>query len=641
MEEWKGDERIFRTYIKGQGKKSIESHKGKDCRSFESASQFDSFGAELNEGFIDISFDTKEEFETFLDMALANNWCCLALESEHGGHSFWKDTTGQIGKGGKDILLSVGFKADIHGGATYIPLRVNGVDRGVRYELEEGEEYQEVPPELYPIKSDVVLWKMKSGDGRNEDLSKMVFTYHNQLKLSKEEIKRILKNVNDFVLGESLDESEIETILRDETFEKLKPNFFGKNGKFLIADFSEYLIEHYQLRLLNGVLCIYSDGVYQSDLKKIENIIRKEIPNISPSKRKEIIQELYCACDDIETADARYIGFKNGVLDIVTMELIPFNPELVVTNCIPWNYNPKAYHLDMDKMLNRVSCDDQVIRQLLEECIGYCFYRKNVFKKAFIFTGVGNNGKSTFLDCVVNALGTDNVSALDLNELGDRFSTAMLHNKLVNAGDDISDDFIPDAHLFKKITSGNRIKAEIKGQNPFEFDPYVKLIFCANNVPRIKDKTGAVRQRLVIVPFNAKFSETDPDFDPDIKYKLQTNEAMEYFIALGIQGLKRLLNARRFTKSAKVQKELEEYDIYNNPVLGFVKELEEDEGKGALLRDTTVNIYARYLVFCQNGGYQAESKAQFGRDIRILYNLESIPKKFNGKTVRMYVACGE
>ena len=45
-------------------------------------------------------------------------------------------------------------------------------------------------------------------------------------------------------------------------------------------------------------------------------------------------------------------------------------------------------------------------------------------------------------------LGGENVSALDLGELGDRFKTAELFGKLANIGDDIGDEFIPNPAIF-------------------------------------------------------------------------------------------------------------------------------------------------------------------------------------------------
>lgn len=136
----------------------------------------------------------------------------------------------------------------------------------------------------------------------------------------------------------------------------------------------------------------------------------------------------------------------------------------------------------------------------------------------------------------------------------------MIFGKLANLGDDIGDDFLQGSQVavFKKIVTGDRIKAERKGQDPFEFNPYTKLLFSANDIPRMKDKTGAVLRRLVIIPFNARFSKyledgvtIDPKFRPYIKYELNEQSSVEYMIKIGIEGLKRIIENNGFTKSKK------------------------------------------------------------------------------------------
>ena len=266
---------------------------------------------------------------------------------------------------------------------------------------------------------------------------------------------------------------------------------------------------------------------------------------------------------------------NNGIYNLNTGQLEAFRPEIIVKNKIPFNYNYDAYNETMDVMLDRVSCYDDSIRDLLEEVAGYCFYRRNELRKAFIFIGDKANGKSTYLDCLSYMVGTENRTALDLKELGDRFRTAELYGKLICAGDDIGDEFIANPAIFKKVVSGDPIVIERKGQDPFTLYNYSKPIFSANNIPRIKDKTGAVLDRLVIVPFNATFSKTDADYDPYIKYKLRSSEAMEYLIQLSLDGLKRVLDNNGFTICAKVQEEIDEYNEQNNPIVGFFKELEK------------------------------------------------------------------
>ena len=256
--------------------------------------------------------------------------------------------------------------------------------------------------------------------------------------------------------------------------------------------------------------------------------------------------------------------------------------------------------------------------------------------KAFILTGDKLNGKSTFLDMITTLIGASNIAALDLKELGERFKTAELFGKLANIGDDIGDEFIADPSIFKKLVTGDRVNAEKKGKDPFDFNNYAKLLFSANNIPRVKDKTGAVQRRLLIIPFNARFSPDDPDFKPHIKYDLRSRESMEYLVLLGIEGLKRVLNNRSFTRSSKVEKELKEYEKTNNPIIGFY----EDYGT-EIENQPTAEVYKNYLEYCIHNNFQPLSHIEFSRQINKRFDFKIIDKKISGKKYRIFERSGQ
>ena len=245
--------------------------------------------------------------------------------------------------------------------------------------------------------------EMEAGQGRNQELFNYILTLQSN-DYSVEECRECIRIINKYVLKDPLDEQEIETILRDDAFQK--PIFFN-NGTFLFDKFANYIKNVEHIVIINGNLHIYEDGAYKSNPKLIERAMIKHIPNLSDAKRREVFKYLLLACEEKELADARYIPFRNGILDVVTKQLQEATPDMIVTNRIPHDYNPEAYDELMDKTLNKISCDDDTVRALLEECVGYCLYRRNERKKAFILTGSGNNGKSTFLDCVKALLGEE------------------------------------------------------------------------------------------------------------------------------------------------------------------------------------------------------------------------------------------
>jgi putative DNA primase/helicase len=178
------------------------------------------------------------------------------------------------------------------------------------------------------------------------------------------------------------------------------------------------------------------------------------------------------------------------------------------------------------------------------------------------------------------------------------------------------------------------IKGEIKN-NPeiFFFKPTVKLIFSANDIPRMKDKTGAVLRRLVIVPFNATFSKNDEDYDPYIIWKLKDRAVMEYLIRLGIEGLHRVIEQNAFTKSAKVEREIQEYEEFNDPMTLFLQDVEPAE----ILNHETKDVHARYQVFCQSLNVMPLGLAQFSREIINRLECQICEKRINGKKCRIFV----
>ena len=471
---------------------------------------------------------------------------------------------------------------------------------------------------------------MKAGDGRNQSLFNYILTLQSA-GFTQEESKECITLINKYMIDESLSDEELEIILRDEAFQK--PVFYEKN-KFLFDKFANYLISQLHIIKINKQLHMYKDGIYVDGYSYIESEMIKYIPNLNRQKRAEVLSYIeLLATTNVEASPANFIAFKNGIYNIETNEFTEFNPNIIITNKINFEYKSNAYSEKVDNTLNRLACNDKEIRSLLEEVVGYCFYRRNELRKSFILIGDKANGKSTFLDMIKTLLGEENTVALDLKELGDRFKTAELFGKLANIGDDIGDEFIANPAVFKKLVSGDRLNVERKGRNPFNFNNYSKLLFSANSIPRIKDKSGAVIDRLIIVPFNATFSSNDPDFDPYIKYKLRSKDSMEYLIQLGLAGLKRVLKNRKFTKSQKVEAELEEYEENNNPIILFFKETSEDQ----IINESTNKVYKKYNEFCIENNFTPLSKIEFNRKINKYYDLEIKKKMIKGEVFRIFV----
>lgn len=624
---------LFKGYVPTRNKKcqmAFKDKKGNELLTYEQVKGLKEFAGILDDEVILIDVDNEEQSEILFNIVEAQQLLCRVYKTTRGKHFLFK--RGNVDRCGTHKKLAIGIEADIKVGCSnsYSVLKYNNKEREILYDILEGEEYEEVPSYLKPVNNKFEFLNMKEGEGRNQSLFNYILTLQSN-DFTIEEARETIRIINNYVIENPLDEAEIETILRDDSFKK--PIFFNKN-QFLFDKFAKYLKNNNHIIKMNGRLHIYKEGVYVGDDSFIQAQMIKYIPNLTHTKRLEVLKYLDLIVENKRKVDtSNYIAFKNGIYDFVNDELLEFTPDIVVTNKIDFNYNPNAYHALLDRTLDKISCNDTGIRALLEEIAGYNFLRRNELRKSFIFVGDKANGKSTYLDLITYMLGEDNVSALDLADLGNIVLTAEIAGKLANIGDDIGDDFIKNPAIFKKLVSGDRLTVSRKYEQPFEFNNYAKLLFSANSLPRIKDKSGAVLSRLIIVPFNATFSKNDADYDPFIKYKLRSDEAIEYLIQLGLQGLKRVLGNQAFTQNEAVQKELEEYEENNNPILLFFKE----QGEEGIINEATSKCYTKYKEFCISNSFSPMSQIEFSKTVKRHFDCEIEERKISGKRYRVFI----
>jgi putative DNA primase/helicase len=622
---------LYKGYVETKDKKCIEKFKGRtDFKTYEQVESLPEFAGILAENTILVDLDDGKQAEILMNIVENLQLDCKVIDTTRGKHFLFHNTN--IKSCSTHSTLAVGLTADIKVGfkSSYEVLKVNGEERFIEWDAEEGHDYQEIPKWLFPVKTKADFLTMDAGDGRNQALFNYILTLQSS-GFTVEECRECITLLNRYVLKEPLSDSELEVILRDDAFKK---SIFFDGNTLLHEKFAEYLKNAKHIVKINNQLHIFKDGIYVPGYRAIEGEMIQLIPHLRDAQRKEVLKYLELIAEPAKAADANFIAFKNGVYDVAHETMVPPSPDLILTNRIEHNFNPAAYSELMDSTLNKLACQDKDIRALLEECVGYCFYRRNELGKAFILTGDKSNGKSTFLDVVAAILGEDNISTLDIKELGDRFSTSMMFGKLANIADDIGDDFLQGTQVsvFKKVVTGNRIKAERKGQDPFEFSPYVKILASANEIPRMKDKTGAVLRRLVIIPFNATFSKDDPDYRPFIKYDLMQPEALEYMIALGMEGLKRVISNRAFTVPTLVQEQLNEYEESNNPIIAFLKDVELSE----LENEPTSDVYRRYNLFCTENSLQAMSAIAFTKQLCRRCGFTLTRKRVDGEIKRVY-----
>ena len=624
---------LFRGYVKTKNKQCTMPFKGKsadELLNLRDARKLSEYAGILNDNTVLIDVDDLKLSEILMQIVEEKQLACKVYETTRGKHFLFLND-GRIEHNKTGCTLACGLKSDIKLGSrtSYSILKFKDKERTVIYDIFDDEEYEPVPKWLLPIKGKIDFLDMEEGDGRNQKL----FTYILKLQasgFSKDEARETIRIINRYVLKNPLEEKELETVLRDDAFQK--PVFF--NGKtFLHDQFGQFLISEYNIIKIDGVLHYYKDGVYVP--ANLEGLMIKHIKNLKQNQRKEVLSFLNAYVDrNTPVCSANYIAFKNGIYDVAADTLEEFSKDRIMINKINWNYNTEAYSELVDNVLNSLACNNPQIRMLIEEVIGYTFYRRNELRKAFMLKGKRHNGKSTFLDMMKTLLGEENISALDLGDLSHEYKAAGLFGKLANLGDDIEDEFIPSAGIFKKIVSGDRMNANVKFAAPIEFNPYCKLIFSGNTIPRLgrgRD-SEAIIDRLIIVPFNASFNKNTAGFSPFIKYQLRSEECMEYLVKIGIEGLKRVLQNNSFTTSSATDNELAEYQEALNPIITFFDDIGDQ-----MEHEPTKKCYRLYDQFCFENAMKPISHVEFSKQVKDHFGYDIKTVRVNGKPTKIFV----
>lgn len=334
--------------------------------------------------------------------------------------------------------------------------------------------------------------------------------------------------------------------------------------------------------------------------------------------------------------DTVLINLQNGTFEISPQgtKLRPFDRSDFITYQLPFEHNPQAKAPLFEAYLNKVLPDPERQR-VLAEYLGFVFIKhgSNALKeeKALILYGTGANGKSVFYEIVNALLGTDNISSYSLQSItnDNGYFRAKLANKLVNYASEINGKL--EASIFKQLVSGEPVEARLPYGQPFILKQYAKLIFNCNELPKDVEHTNAYFRRFLIIPFDVTIPPQEQD--KNLHTKIIDNELSGVFNWV-LEGLKRLLEQKRFSDCKAAQQAVEQYKIESNSINLFFSEHEAEKS----LTDTQLikDVYPLYKTFCLNDGMKPFSKRNFTKQLR---NEGYTVERITGNQLAVYVKC--
>ena len=317
----------------------------------------------------------------------------------------------------------------------------------------------------------------------------------------------------------------------------------------------------------------FSKGIYTSNDDYIKTCIKKIEIRYKLTKLKDVTEDLRANTRFRKPQRLDYlIAVGNGLFNTKTKELEPFDPKHFITAKVDTNYNTKALtnyelikntYFNFDEWLKSIACNDDEIVTLLWQLINEAINPNKTRRKIAIMLGNGTNGKSTFRQMMINLIGDINISVSTPHELQSRFGLTSLEGKICNYGDEVGTKPLDEMDKLKSISSGESVNYERKNKDVRNYDFKTLLMFNSNEIPPIKDKSDAVLNRLLIIPFKANFEGVKDESIKD--EKLNNKIILEYILYTALH-----LDFDKFIIPEAVKKQLLNYRKENDSVFSFM-----------------------------------------------------------------------
>jgi len=352
------------------------------------------------------------------------------------------------------------------------------------------------------------------------------------------------------------------------------------------------------------------------------SILVEEIMTILEDRLREPMNE-----------DPFSIAFDNCVFSWETLSCEPHDPNKIIFHYIPHKINKDL----LNKLLKTKNITEDLINKyapktlkafkewvgdkwlILFEVIGFTLYPRP-YKKMIILVDregrFGNTGKSSFLNYLEMILGEENYSSIPLQAFQDpianRFQVSAIYRKLANIYADLPERALSELGGIKLVTGEDTIPIEKKYKDSFNWRPYTKHIYSANELPRLMKIDMAYLDRVLIIEFLGLFEKRIHNYINTLKDEIPNA------VAVGIAAFHNVLKRGSFSYENTSEDVRHIWLSKTDSVYSFMRWLETG---GALIKDPSGRIkidelYKYYTRYCDIFGRNTKAQSTFTKRLK-------------------------
>lgn len=261
--------------------------------------------------------------------------------------------------------------------------------------------------------------------------------------------------------------------------------------------------------------------------------------------------------------------------------------------------------------LHEIFGADLTLIDYVQKMLGLAALGKVFVEALIILYGDGRNGKSTFGNAVLKAMGSyGGVISADALTVGCKRNVkpelAELKGKRLLIAAELEEGMRLNTGMIKQLCSVDEISAEKKYKDPFSFTPSHTLLLYTNHLPKVGGTDEGTWRRIIVIPFHKKIAPKK-----DIKNYAQylAEHAGGAIIKWIIEGAQKVIADDYRTEPPKsVSDAIEAYREANDWMSHFLEERCETDDA---FEEKSGALYQEYRSFCASAGEYTRSTTDF------------------------------
>lgn len=309
----------------------------------------------------------------------------------------------------------------------------------------------------------------------------------------------------------------------------------------------------------------------------------------------------------------RIISLRNGLLDLAAMQLIPPDPRFFTLQALPFDYDRNAPEPTCWKrFLGQAWPGDPGSIDALQEIFGYMLSGDTSRHKMFLIFGPPRSGKGTIDSVLRGLLGERNCCGPTVDDLSGDFGLQGLIGKALATISDVRigqrTNTAQLAGNLLRISGEDRVSVNRKYKTPWDGVLPTRILMFSNDVPHIRDTSGALQSRFVVLRMTESFLGRE---DVGLKGKLAAE--LPSILNWALDGLADLRMWGAFTQPESGRAVLERMEAAASPVRTFVQEECLLGPEHEVLKD---NLYRAFEAWTGSEGITYHgAKVHFMRDL--------------------------